>query len=166
VIGSKQISVSLKRHPLESNVRGATAQQPREENATTSEDVGDLITLSLPIRVGRRGRETRVILQSGRTQRRPIDQSLVTMIARGYVWRHQIASGEAGSMIEIARREKVTDSYVSRIVNLGFLAPDIIATILEGTAPAELTANRLQSLRDLPLDWPSQRPILGFSPAG
>ena len=69
-------------------------------------------------------------------------------------------------MLDIARREKVTDSYVSRIVNLGFLAPDIITAILEGTAPAELTANRLQSLRDLPLDWPSQRQILGFSPSG
>jgi len=46
------------------------------------------------------------------------------------------------------------------------LAPDIITAILEGTASAELTANRLQGLRDLPLDWPSQRQILGFSPAG
>ncbi len=68
-------------------------------------------------------------------------------------------------MHDIAKREKVTDSYVSRIVTLGFLAPDIIAAILEGTAPAELTANRLQAPHDLPLDWPSQRQILGFASA-
>jgi hypothetical protein len=47
-------------------------------------------------------------------------------------------------MLDIARREKLTDGYVSRIVTLGFLSPDIIPAILEGTAPAELTANRLQ----------------------
>ena len=63
-------------------------------------------------------------------------------------------------------RDRVTDSYVSRIVNLGFLTSDIITAILEGAAPAELAANRLQALRDLPLDWRSQRQILGFSPAG
>ncbi|MFN4140521.1 hypothetical protein [Aestuariivirga sp.] len=69
-------------------------------------------------------------------------------------------------MLDIAKREKLTDSYVSRIVTLGFLAPDIITAILEGTAPAELTANRLQALHDLPLDCPSQRQILGFAAAG
>ncbi len=69
-------------------------------------------------------------------------------------------------MLDIAKREKLTDSYVSRIVTLGFLAPDIITATLDGNTPADLTANRLQALHDLPLDWPSQRQILGFAPAG
>ena len=47
-----------------------------------------------------------------------------------YAWRHQIAAGEVNSTLDIAKREKVTGSYVSRIVTLGFLAPDIIAAIL------------------------------------
>lgn len=109
---------------------------------------------------------TRIILQSGQTQRRAIDQSLVIMIARGYAWRHQIATGEVNSMFDIAKREKLTDSYASRIVTLGFLAPDIITAILDGSAPAVLTAHRLQALHDLPLDWPSQRQISGFAAAG
>ena len=83
-----------------------------------------------------------------------------------YAWRHQIAACEVNSMLDIAKREKVTDSYVSRIVTLGFLAPDIITAILEGTAPRELSANGLQALHDLPLDWPSQRQVLGFTPSG
>ena len=36
-----------------------------------------------------------------------------------------LESGEASSMKEIARRERVDDSYVSRMVNLTALAPDI-----------------------------------------
>lgn len=166
VIGAQKITLSLRRSALASIVHGASGRQSHEERIAVSQAVDELLTITLPIRVGRRGRETRIILQSGQTQRRAIDQSMVTMIARGYAWRHQIAAGEVNSMLDIAKREKVTDSYVSRIVTLGFLAPDIITAILEGIAPAELTANRLQALHDLPLDWPSQRQILGFAAAG
>jgi len=42
-------------------------------------------------------------------------------------------------MKEIARRERVDDSYVSRMVNLTTLAPDIVAAILDETLPEEVT---------------------------
>ena len=41
-------------------------------------------------------------------------------------------------MKEIARRERVDDSYVSRMVNLTTLAPDIVAAILDETLPSEI----------------------------
>jgi hypothetical protein len=50
-----------------------------------------------------------------------------------------LESGEANSMKEIARREGVDDSYVSRMVNLTTLAPDIVAAILDETLPPEVT---------------------------
>lgn len=84
------------------------------------------------------------------------------MVARGYAWRHQLVTGEATSALEIARREKVTGSYVSRITNLGFLAPDILAAIAGGTQPVSLTANKLKAICNIPLGWPSQRQVLGF----
>lgn len=166
VIGTQQITLALKRSALESIIHCEPGRQSHEERVPASQAWDDLLAISLPLRIGRRGRETRIILQSGQTRRRPADQSLVTLIARGYAWRHQVATGDVKSMLDIAKREKVTDSYVSRIVTLGFLAPDIITAILDGSAPAELTGNRLQALHDLPLDWPSQRQILGFAAAG
>ncbi len=42
-------------------------------------------------------------------------------------------------MKEIARREGVDDSYVSRMVNLTTLAPDIVAANLGETLPPEVT---------------------------
>ncbi len=42
---------------------------------------------------------------------------------------------------------------VSRILPLAFLAPDIVTAILDGTQPADLTAQKLKRLKDLPLDW-------------
>jgi hypothetical protein len=54
-------------------------------------------------------------------------------------------------------------SAVTRIVRLTFLAPDIVAAILAGKQPPELTANKLMADKRLPLDWREQRTALGFA---
>lgn len=115
------------------------------------------------MRLGRRGRETRLILQIGNSPSRPVDRTLRGLIARGYTWRHEIVSGQTASATDIAKREGVTSAYVSRLINLSFLAPGIMTAIISGAAPVDLTAPKLQSLNGIPLDWPSQRAVLGFS---
>ncbi len=52
---------------------------------------------------------------------------------------------------------------MTRLLRLSYLAPDIIAAILKGSQPAELTASRLAQLKNLPLDWAEQRKALSFS---
>ena len=64
---------------------------------------------------------------------------------------------------QIAGEENITPSYASRIVRLKFLAPDIVAAILAGKQPPELTANKLMADTRLPLDWRDQRTALGFA---
>ena len=54
-------------------------------------------------------------------------------LARGYRWQAMLESGEAKSLKEIAAREGIDNSYVSRMVNLTTLAPDIVAAILDQT---------------------------------
>jgi len=43
----------------------------------------------------------------------------------------KLEEGKAKSLREIAEKEKVNSSYVSRMVNLTLLAPDIVAAILD-----------------------------------
>jgi hypothetical protein len=43
------------------------------------------------------------------------------------------------SLMEIARKEGVDSSYVSRMVNLTTLAPDIVAAILRRDSAADVT---------------------------
>jgi len=67
-------------------------------------------------------------------------------------------------MVQIGKREKVGKRYVSRIIRLAFLAPEIVEQTVKGCQPTELTAESL--LRDrtqLPLAWESQHRTLGFS---
>ena len=62
------------------------------------------------------------------------------------------------SMKEIARRDGVDDSYVSRMVNLTTLAPDIVAAILDEALPPEVTLYELAA--GMPLAWGEQGGIL------
>jgi hypothetical protein len=60
-------------------------------------------------------------------------------LARGQRWLAMPESGAVSSIKEIARREGVNDSYVSRMVNLTTLSPDIVGAIPDETSPKEVT---------------------------
>jgi hypothetical protein len=88
------------------------------------------------------------------------DPSLIKAIARGHVWFEQLASGEAAIITAIAKRENVTDRYVSALVRLAFLSPELTQAALEGRAPSGLSAKRLTLDCDLPLLWSEQGRVL------
>ena len=116
------------------------------------------LTVTVPIRIKRRGlRKTVTLPDGGGLDSRPWDATptpLQLALARGHCWLAMLESGEATSMKEIARREGVDDSYVSRMVNLTTLAPDIVAAILDETLPPEVTLFGLAA--GTPLVWEEQ----------
>jgi hypothetical protein len=57
--------------------------------------------------------------------------------------------------------EPVTEHFVSRQLELAFLAPDIVAAILEGRQPADFTLDRALKTKR-PLSWADQRASWGF----
>ena len=117
------------------------------------------VTVTIPIRIKRRGLRKAITLPDGdSTQPRPWDNTptpLQLALARGHRWLAMLESGEATSMKEIARREGVDDSYVSRMVNLTTLAPNIVAAILDESLPSEVTLFELAA--GTPLLWEEQR---------
>lgn len=66
-------------------------------------------------------------------------------------------SGEAESLKEIAIRERIDNSYVSRVVTT--LAPDIVAAILDDTLPNHVTL--FDVAVDPPALWNEQRERVG-----
>jgi site-specific DNA recombinase len=118
----------------------------------------------IPTCIRRRGVEMRLILQSGEAgaSAAQVDPALVKAIVRARQWFEQVASGKAQSFAEIARTEGLGRRYVANLIPLAFLAPDIVASILSGTQPVELTTQELTKRVDLPLDWAEQRALLGF----
>jgi site-specific DNA recombinase len=70
------------------------------------------------------------------------DASLIAAIARGTCWFEELTSGKALSISSIANRERVTDSYVSRVLNFAFLDPALVEQVMDGNPSANETAGR------------------------
>ena len=125
------------------------------------------LTLSVPIQFKRRAGRKQVTLPNGEVGKpRPWDTAATALqlaLARGHRWLAMLESGEAKSLREIAALEGVDNSYVSRMVNLTTLAPDIVDAILLNELPDHLTLFDLAS--DTPLSWAAQRNLLNL-PAG
>ena len=60
-------------------------------------------------------------------------------LARGFRWRKLLETGVYGTIEEIAAAEKINSSYVSRLLRMTLLAPDIVEAILDGRQPTEMT---------------------------
>lgn len=51
--------------------------------------------------------------------------------------------------------------YFRVLVRISFLAPYIVAAILEGRQPGTLTRQKLVRMKDFPLAWEAQRDVFG-----
>ncbi|MGV6847958.1 MAG: recombinase family protein, partial [Marinibacterium sp.] len=90
------------------------------------------------------------------------DQDLINLVADARRWSAELLDGTSSTIRQIEDREGLRSGSVSRILPLAWLATDISTAILEGRQPQHLTAKKLRSLPELPLDWHEQRKILGF----
>jgi hypothetical protein len=70
-------------------------------------------------------------------------------------------SGEGKSLRETTQKEAVDSSYVSRMVNLTILAPDVGAAILDETLPPKVALFDLAV--DPPALWEVQRGWIGVA---
>ena len=106
----------------------------------------------------RRGGRAVIVLPDGtRAAGAPamtIDNTMIKLIARAHRWQQLLLQGVYTSIEEMATAEAINPSYVSRVMRLACLAPDITEAILEGKHPAHLTAKEL--LAPFPLEWAGQ----------
>jgi hypothetical protein len=88
------------------------------------------------------------------------DETLVKALAKAYYCQYLIDSGRYESMDELSRQRKINSSYLSRILRLNQLAPQIKKAILEGTQPRQLILQDMQ--RPFPEIWEEQLQHFGF----
>jgi ParB-like chromosome segregation protein Spo0J len=83
---------------------------------------------------------------------------LVKAFARPWQWQRTLVEGIYTSVSEIGDAENISKSYVSRILRLALLAPDIVEAILAGKPDQALLLERLE--RPLPASWDDQPSLL------
>jgi hypothetical protein len=127
---------------------------------------GTTLVVCIPMRFQRRGGRKRIVAPDGSelapSSKPQPDGTLVKALARAWRWQRMLDEGVYATVSEIGDAENISKSYVSRILRLALLAPDIIEAILAGRADQSLMLERLE--RPLAMSWEEQR-LLVFSAA-
>jgi hypothetical protein len=117
------------------------------------------LVLRIPMRFQRWGGRKRIVAPDGTelvpTSKPQPDGMLIKALARAWRWQGMLHEGVYASVSEIGDAEDISKSYVSRILRLALLAPDIVEAIRAGKADQSLMFKRLE--RPLPASRCEQR---------
>jgi hypothetical protein len=119
---------------------------------------GSTLVVRIPMRFQRRGGRKRIVAPDGSeiapSSKPQPDDTLVKALARAWRWQRMLDEGVYTSVSEIGDADSISKSYVSRILRLALLAPDIVEAILAGKTDQGLMLERLE--RPLPANWEEQ----------
>ena len=135
---------------------GAETKQELERNEEDSTKRVLHLTETQPIQLRRRFNEMRIVMLAPDLKAADVDLTLVRTIANGHLWFQQWCNGEIESLKDIAKREGVTADYVTDVIRLAFLSPEITDAIIRGHQPPELTLRKLLKLNTLSVNWDEQ----------
>ena len=128
----------------------------REMRQLKPEELKQESTYTEPYHIGTIANGEKIIVgQFVEPKKRP-NIELIKILNQAYAWHQEILDGKTTQ--EITNREKVCVQYVRRILNLSFLSPKIVRSILNGTQPADCTLKKLLSIKTS--DWQGQEDLL------
>ena len=97
---------------------------------------GETLVVRIPMRFQRRGGRKRIVAPDGveilLTSKPQPDGTLVKALARAHRWQRMLESGEYGPLAELSAAERISPSYICRVLRLTLLAPDIIERVMDG----------------------------------
>jgi DNA invertase Pin-like site-specific DNA recombinase len=155
-VGTNRIHIHTRPTGLGALLDPAAALSP---NATG----GETQTLSVPVKLRRCGRESRMLVGTDPFATATPDRRLIKLLIRARRFNAALAGSDGVPFAALAKQEGVSPSYFTRLVRLSYLAPDITRAILDGRQPRGLTADKLLVQSRLPLAWHDQRTVLGFA---
>ena len=104
------------------------------------------VTVTVPFAIRKRGGRKLILTPDGweavPQQRARIDSALLKALARGFRWRKLLETSDFSTIEEIADAENINPSYISRVLRMTLLAPEIVEAILAGRQSEGLTMAR------------------------
>lgn len=118
---------------------------------TRAPSVPETVTIHVPFRLVKRGGRKEMHLPDGVRPDRKADNTLIKALTRAFRWKRMLESGEFATIADLAEREWIAPSYMTRILRLTLIAPHIIEGILDGKQGPEATLAQL--LEVTPTEW-------------
>jgi hypothetical protein len=117
-----------------------------------------VVTVKVSFVVRKRGGRRLVLAPDGAPMLRAaphIDSTLVKAIARAFRWQKMLETGRYSTIREIAKAEKINPSYVSRVLRLTLLAPNLVEALVHGRQNSTMSLHDL--MKPFPIEWHRQR---------
>lgn len=123
--------------------------------------------IHVPLNIKKRsGRKQIVVLDTPETKAPEVEpkpgtayhDAMVVAIARAFRWKKLLDDGKSTSIKQMADELGMAVPYMSRLIRLTLLAPDIIEAIVDGREPDGMSIERLR--RPMPLLWREQKAVL------
>jgi hypothetical protein len=118
---------------------------------TRAPPIPETVTLHVPFRIVKRGGRKEMQLPDSPQPQGKTDNTLVKALARAFRWKRMLNSGQFATIKELAVREGISPSYVTRVLRLTLLAPDLVEVILDGRQGPKVTLALL--LEPFPATW-------------
>jgi site-specific DNA recombinase len=155
------VEISVRRSRLV-ELLGSASIELVTQRGTPDDEAMAVLTLTVRARLQRVGREMKMLVENT-DDRTEADPALLRIVARAHYIQERLMQKSGLTLHAIAGQEHVTPGYVSRLLRLSSLAPDIITAIVNGKNPSQLTAKKLmRRALEIPVDWSAQRKLLGF----
>ena len=163
VVEEKGIVLTFRANGLRSL---ALQSQGADQTDAAADQAGDPITVRIPMEFKRRGGRKEIIVPEANASDVEVvaspQEPLVLALAQARHWQDMLDTGKYATPATLAKRMSLSKTYVTRILSLNYLAPDIVQAILDGREPSGLSLVKLSE--PLPMAWDEQRRRLGFSP--
>jgi hypothetical protein len=123
-------------------------------------NASDTIRVIIPLTIRKRNGRPKILppddvaMSSGRAQ----DPHVLRAIARAWSWRRRMEAGEFSTVHDLAVAEKLSDRFVSRMMRLAYLAPNVLEALTLWRVPPALSLNDLIAVVDKP--WIDQSEIV------
>jgi hypothetical protein len=121
---------------------------------TRAKPIPETVTVHIPFHIVKRGGRKEMQMPDGASSQRETDNTLIKALARAFRWKRMLESGEFTTIAELAEREGIAPSYMTRVLRLMLLAPSIVEAIVEGQQPPD--AKLADFLEPFPLEWVAQ----------
>jgi hypothetical protein len=121
----------------------------------------ETISVHVPFATRKYGGRKQVVMPAGvpESELRPrIDSTLVKALARAFRWKRMLENGQFTTITELAKHENLALTYMTRVLRLSLLAPEIVEAILGGRQPPKMTLAVL--LEPFPVEWVGQKQML------
>ena len=163
IVEKSHVTISLNKNELlqflnyEESLEGSPESETENQNSAFANGTLQITVQSQLLRCGK---QMKLILGADASDRSIANPHLINLVVQAKQWFAGLSTGKYSSLSDLAKAASLDKSYVSRVITLAFLAPDILERIITGDHSQALTPERLRKACPLPLRWEEQRALL------